>query len=140
MKRSRTVPMLLLMSCLAPAAALATPIAHLTLQSQPGDFIGQGGAFDLSYNSPPDTITAQIRRSLADGSPAQLLFVLDSPAPGNQFALLFFGTDQLGLPIGPGTYANAQRADFASLGHPGFFLCGDGVKFDVIVVSRSGEE
>ena len=45
-----------------------------------------------------------------------------SPAP-NTSALLFFGTDQLGIPIQPGVYGipgnTAQRADFAQPGHPG---------------------
>jgi len=92
--------------------------ARLQLQSQPGDFIGQGGTFDITYQSPTDSISTQIRRSLPAG-PAELLWVLDSPAAGNQFATLFFGTDALGIPIQPGTYPNAQRADFASAGHPG---------------------
>jgi hypothetical protein len=35
------------------------------------------------------------------------------------FALLFFGTDQLGIPMQPGFYSDAQRADFAGPGHPG---------------------
>ncbi len=97
----------------------AIPVARLTLHSEPGDFIGQGGEFDLLYNVPSDNVSAQIRRSLPDGSPGELLFVLDSPAPGNQSALLFFGTDQLGIPIQPGEYLDAQRADFADPGHPG---------------------
>ena len=63
---------------------------------------------------------AQIRRQLADSSPAELLFDLDDSSPAvNEFALLFFGTDQLGIPIQPGTYSLAQRADFAQPGHPG---------------------
>src|SRR5207253_1472673 len=41
----------------------------------------------------------------------------------NTFALLFFGTDQLGIPIQPGIYGlpgnTAQRADFAAPGHAG---------------------
>ena len=120
MKKIVAVRMLVLIcSVAAPAFAFATPIAHPSLQSQPGDFIGQGGTFDILYQSPPDTVSGQIRRRLADGSPSELLFLLDSPAPGNQFALLFFGTDQLGVPIQPGTYPNAQRADFATPGHPG---------------------
>jgi hypothetical protein len=93
---------------------------HLTLHSQAGDFIGQGKDFDITYTSPGDTISVQIRRSLSDGSPAELLFVLDKPStPANEFALLFFGTDKLGIPIQPGTYTGAERADFASAGHPG---------------------
>jgi hypothetical protein len=92
--------------------------AHLTLQSQPGDFIGQGGNFDITY--PSGEISSQIRKSLPDGSPGELLFVLGhvTPAP-NTFSTLFFGTDQLGIPFQAGTYLNAERADFADPGHPG---------------------
>ena len=116
MKTVAVRPILLICLVAAPATVLAAPIAHLTLQSQPGDFIGQGGTFDFLYQSPSDLITAQIRRSLPDGSPTELLFVLDSPAPGNQFSLLFFGTDQLGVPIQAGAYPDAERADFATPG------------------------
>lgn len=104
---------------------LRADFAHLTLQSQPGDFIGQGKNFDITYNTPgTHTISAQIRRTLADGSPAELLFVVDQNDPStNTFALLFFGTDQLGIPFQPGVYGlpgnTAQRADFAQPGHPG---------------------
>jgi hypothetical protein len=95
--------------------------ARLTLQSEPGDYIGQGGIFDITY-TPQNSyyFSPQIRRTLG-GSPAELLFVLGSVTSGvdNTFALLFFGTDQLGIPIQPGFYSNAERADFASPGHPG---------------------
>lgn len=113
---------------LVGGAVIASPgvaradFARLTLRSQPGDFIGQGGTFDITY--PSAEISAQIRRSLADGSPAELLFVVGhvTPAP-NTFALLFFGTDALNIPIQPGTYGlpgnTAQRADFAEPGHAG---------------------
>jgi len=98
----------------AGQAAAAT--AHLTLQSQPGDFIGQGGNYDITYDNPD----AQVRSSLATGEPAELLFVVGQVTPEpNTFALLFFGTNQLGIPMQPGTYTNAERADFASPGHPG---------------------
>jgi len=97
--------------------AFATPIAHLTLQSQPGDFIGQGGTFDLLYESPSDAIFAQIGAS--NGIPGSLFFIVDSPAPGNQFATLTFTTFQLGIPVQPGTYLNAERGIFATPGHPG---------------------
>lgn len=98
--------------------------AHLTLTSQPDDFIGQGMNFDIIYpDTAPTTISPQVRRTLADGSPAELLFVLDNNGPTNTFALLFFGTDQLGIPFQPGVYGipgnTAQRADFAQPGHAG---------------------
>ncbi|MDB5297425.1 MAG: hypothetical protein JWO31_3408 [Phycisphaerales bacterium] len=101
------------------SASSPAAIARLELQSQAGDFIGGGGTFDIVYQSPIDEISAEIRRTLTSGEPAELLWVLDSPAPGNQFAILAFGTDALGIPIQASTYTNAQRADFAAAGHPG---------------------
>jgi hypothetical protein len=104
------------------AQADAGPIAHLVLDSQPGDFIGQGMHFDITYTSPdPSRVSAQIRRRLPDGSPAELLWVLNNGIGNgpNTFALVFFGTDALGIPIQPGTYPEARRADFAPLGFAG---------------------
>ena len=116
--RVAAVLLVTLLAVLSAPASAQTPTARLELQSQPGDWIGQGGTFDLTYQLPTDTLSAQIRRTLPSG-PAELLWVLDSPAAGNQFALVFFGTDGLGIPIQPGTYPNARRADFAPPGHPG---------------------
>jgi hypothetical protein len=81
--------------------------AHLTLHSENGDFIGQGMNFDLTYVSPSSTVSADIRRTLPDGSPAELLWVLDQHSATNTFATLFFGTDALGIPIQPGSYGDA---------------------------------
>jgi hypothetical protein len=115
-------PLVLTALCLGAPATARADFAHLTLQSEPGDFVGQGMNFDITYTSPdPSSISAQIRRSLPDGSPAELLFVLSGGVGdgSNTFSTLFFGTDQLGIPIQPGFYPMAERADFASPGHPG---------------------
>lgn len=49
-----------------------------------------------------------------------MLWVLDRPStPENEFALVFFGTDALGIPIQPGFYPEARRADFAPPGFAG---------------------
>ena len=108
-----------LILCAAPTAR--ADFARLILDSEPRDFIGQGRMFDITYDTDRgDVISAQIRRRLADGSPAELLWVLDRPAtPENEFALLFFGTDALGIPIQPGFYPEARRADFAPPGFAG---------------------
>src|SRR4051812_4654434 len=86
--------------------------ARLQLQSQPGDFVGQGGTFDITYQSPADTIAAHISHRRTDGVPDYLDWVLDSPVAGNQFAIVDFATNQLGVPIQAGLYPNAQRAPF----------------------------
>lgn len=101
-------------------------VAHLTLQSEPGDYIGGGNNFDITY-TPANSIffSAQIRRTLPSGEPAELLFVLGQQGTPDNFALLFFGTDQMGIPIQPGFYPDAQRADFAEPGHPGLDISFD---------------
>jgi hypothetical protein len=94
-------------------------VAHLTLQSQPEDFVGGGKSSDITYDTANGaTVSAQVRRSLA-GAPAELLFVLDAKGASNTFATVFFGTDALGIPMQAGTYTNAERSGFAAPGHPG---------------------
>ncbi len=104
---------------IAAAGHASAQVAHLTLHSEPGDYIGQGNDYDITY-TPSNSIffSTEIRRSLGSGAPTDLLFVLGS-GPSTPFALLFFGTHGLGIPMQPGFYANAERADFASLSHPG---------------------
>ncbi len=101
----------------------ATPVAHLTLQSEPGDFIGQGGTFDITYTPEnSQSFFATIPFTIGpDDDPAGVRFVLGTVTggPDNTFALLTFGTDQLGIPIQPDFYPDAERAPFASVGHPG---------------------
>ena len=96
----------------------AAQIAHLTLQSQPGEFIGLGQNYDLTYTLGNSSILAVIRRTLPSGEPAELFFTL-SGGQNIPFSRLFFGTDAVGIPIQPGVYPNAQRADFSQPGHPG---------------------
>ena len=96
--------------------ALATPTAHLTLHSQPGDFIGGGVDSDFIYTQPTSVLSAQ-----AFGiPPTELVFVMFPfvpPSPTNDFlATLSFGTTQLGIPIQAGSYFDAQRSPAS--GHP----------------------
>ena len=94
----------------------AAQIAHLTLQSQPGEFIGLGQNYDLTYTLGNSSILAVIRRTLPSGEPAELFFTL-SGGQNIPFSRLFFSTDALGIPIQPGVFLDAQR--FAQPGHPG---------------------
>jgi hypothetical protein len=123
MFRSQFVPLVLLTGLIVPFTATAAhaDFARLTLDSEPRDYIGLGNRFDITYDTNRgDSISAQIRRRLSDGSPAELLWVLDRfSTPENEFALVFFGTDALGIPIGSGVYPEARRADFAPLGFAG---------------------
>jgi len=63
----------------------------LTMQSQPGDYIGQGQSYNLTYTG--SDIVAQVIQTVA-GSPAEIDFILWPTT--NPFALLYFGTNQLG--------------------------------------------
>ena len=121
--RAQTVCLLaLFLWCVA--SVNAAPVAHLTLHSEPGDFIGQGKNFDITYTPrTADSFFPEVRRTIgaAPGQPAELLFILGTSTggPDNTFVLLSFGTDQLGIPMQPGAYEDAERADFAAPGHPG---------------------
>jgi hypothetical protein len=123
MFRSQFVPLVLLTGLIVPftATAARADFARLTLESEPRDYIGLGNRFDITYDSNRgDNVSGQIRRLLSDGSPAELLWILNRPStPENDFAILFFGTDGLGIPIRPGVYPEARRADFAPLGFAG---------------------
>jgi hypothetical protein len=104
--------------------ASAGPMAELSLQSQPGDFIGQGQTKDIIYTPGNSTFfNAQILSLLnVAGQPAFLRFALGTVTGSNTtntFSTLDFATNELNLPFQPGTYNNAERASFASAGHPG---------------------
>jgi hypothetical protein len=107
---------------LAASNSSKAQVAHLTLQSQPGDFIGQGGNFDITY-TPANSLFFFVSLGSFIGSPpmpAEVHFVLGDPtAAFNTFTTLDFGTNQLGIPLQPGFYPNAEREAFASPGHPG---------------------
>src|SRR5262245_5125240 len=84
--------------------------AHLVMQSQPGDYIGGGKNYDLTYTSANSLIFAQVRRTLPSGEPAEIDFILTGIG-AMPSTLLLIGTDQLGIPMQLGSYTNAQRAD-----------------------------
>jgi PEP-CTERM motif len=110
--------------CLSPSLATAGPTAELTLRSQPGDFIGQGQTKDIIYT--PDNSDFFSANVVAggdvSGQPAFLRFLLGTPTGSdttNTYSQLDFATNQLNLPFQAGIYTNAERASFASPGHPG---------------------
>jgi hypothetical protein len=121
MRRSLFFVLTAALLCLGATQAYGS-IATLSLRSEPGDWIGAGQTIDLFYDTEQgSTINAQIRETLPSGEPALLEFILDDAifGPSDSFALLFFGTDQLGIPFQSGFYPDAERATFASLGAPG---------------------
>jgi hypothetical protein len=101
----------------------AEPVVHLTLDSQPGDFIGGGKQWDLTYTpQTPGFFFISIGPQFVGGTvPVNVDFILGQVTGDetNTFTTLDFSTAQLGIAIQPGTYLNAQRAAFAQPGHPG---------------------
>lgn len=102
-------------------AAVALPVAHLELWSQKGDYIGQGRHFDISYTPDNSDWFSASSEPDALGRPDYLTFILGTVTgdDDNTFALLQFSTAKLRVPMQPGLYLGAQRAPFASWGHPG---------------------
>src|SRR5258706_16220328 len=92
--------------------------AELTLNSQAGDPLLQGENFDIIYNSPSDFISPQVALTMPSGEPSELDFSLRQAANPHTSAFLSFGTNELGIPMQPGIYLDAERAAFASPGHP----------------------
>jgi len=99
----------------------AHAIARLTLDSEPGDYIGQGRKSDITYRTDHGhTISADIFRRLPDGTPAQLRWILYRISNReNQYASVSFGTEALNIPIMLGDYPQARRSDFATSGFAG---------------------
>jgi len=120
MKVSRlSLCLIICVATLVFVPSLKAQFVHLTLQSQPGDFIGQGGQYDLIY-TPADLFFFVQVGNFIGGMPSEIHFTLGDPtANPNTFSTLDFGTNQLGIPLQPGFYANAEREPFASPGHPG---------------------
>jgi hypothetical protein len=121
-RRCQVAVIAVLALILSPSAAQAE-FVHLTLQSQPGDFIGGGGNFDLTYMpGGPGFFSVGIGPQFAGGTvPMNISFFLGvvTGDSTNTFTTLDFSTAHLGSAIQPGTYLDAQRAAFAQSGHPG---------------------
>ena len=96
---------------------------HLTLQSQPGDFIGQGQNYDILYTPTPGDyffVGASNNSSVFPNAPDTVAITVSQfeKDPDN-LLLLSFSTRELGTPLVPGTYTDAQRFPFEATGHPG---------------------
>jgi hypothetical protein len=106
----------LLSASLVTAGALPAQaqFARLSFTSQPGDPIGGGQTCDITYTpGNSESFYATVRKP----GPTEIVFNLGYP--DLPYTVLFFGTDQLGIRMQPGFYPNAERADFATPGHPG---------------------
>ena len=117
---------------LASPAAFGAQFATLSYTSDPGDFIGQGLSQNYSYATGNANINAQVLFTIG-AAPKQatfLRFTMSSTTPGAPGAPPAFNVDvatnQLGTPFVAGAYANAERASFATAGHPGLDVSGAG--------------
>jgi hypothetical protein len=100
--------------------------SRLILRSQPGDYVGGGQDYDLSYSDPGyDTAGRSAVRSwsptiLPGGEPSGVQFWLmgSTSTPFYSTALLRFETTGLGVALAPGVYQNAERFSSPGSGHP----------------------
>jgi hypothetical protein len=101
---------------LTAAGEAATAFVHLTLQSPPGEWIGGGQNWDITY-TPSNTVWFYTTLS-SDASYLTLNDMMPWTGQDNWLEASFSST-QLGHPLTTGLYTDAQRAPFASPGHPG---------------------
>ena len=119
---------LLMVGVLAPlSAAVAAPTVVFDLQSDPGDFVGGGGTFHRTQAN--RTLNVSTQDFTGNGKPDYITIVLTG---STDFILFQLGTNQLGVDLVPGTYLSAQRAPFASAGHPGIDVSMDGAGCNTI--------
>ena len=108
---------------LAGAATVSRGAAVLlTLQSQPGDFVGAGQSISFAYDTLfGSRVTAAITE-LRNSKPATVYFQIDRAVNGvgNSLGVLVFDAQNMVNPaLVPGDYLGAERAPFSSPGHPG---------------------
>jgi hypothetical protein len=101
--------------------ARAEAVFHLTIQSQPGDYIGGGRAYDLYFHGPPDLLAPN--PGFSSGNLVALSLVASSTT---EYASFTFETVHLGTPLQPGTYVGAQMGFLSEPGHPGMYIALEG--------------
>ena len=140
----KIVPALLAAALLSLASAEGATL-RLDMLSEPGDRIGQGKTWSLFYDTQQGSeVHGRIQTPLVGGRPAEIwitgLESVSVPASVSTLAEMFFGTSALGIPIQPGIYENAERAAFASSGHPGLDISfqghGQGTVYGSFTVSE----
>ncbi len=104
-----------LLFALANAGNAYGGLMRLMIDSEAGDFVGQGQNLTLEYD---DDLGSRLQIFASSGS---VRWVLDDAvgASFNTFSTIHFRTDTVGLPLQVGTYLNARRAAFAGAGEPG---------------------
>ncbi len=106
------------MTCALPSHA---QMASLDLAI--GSIDGTGPHYNILYTPANSSFfESWVWEKTPDGKPTHLYFNLGNPGTSSQtpWLNLNFSTTQLGQPLEVGTYTDAERASFASPGHPGF--------------------
>ena len=123
--RRRLLLLLLPVAALLPLSGAGAAVTFeavqdgtLTMTSDPGDYIGQGGSY--SFSTPGNLFFAQTR----EGGSAILVTVRLDPVDTTFWSLEFAAP--AGQPLVPGTYTGAQRAMSRDPGAPGLDVNGDG--------------
>ncbi len=124
----------LLLPCLLMAAmvnsraaaqeAAAADLTQLSMSGEQGDYIG--GPIAYSYKPEDGTFSVSASDRTNDGQPDYLTVSFNGTGTNGHWWYLTFGTNQMGKNLLPGLYTNAERAPFASVGHPGIDIFGDG--------------
>ncbi len=123
MARNRTL--VLAVGILAGAANSAhAQYAHFVMHSDQGDYVGQGQNWNLWF-TPATSYFHGVTGVPINGAPSEVLF----DTLNNDFSHTItadFTSTQLGLPLILGSYTSAERAPFATQGHPGLEISFDG--------------
>ena len=100
----------------APSDAKAAALVTFDFQSDAGDYIGGGATYHRTEAF--GSLSASTLDLTANGVPDRVSIFLLGPA-GSGSINLQLASDKLGMDLVPGTYLDAERAPFASPGHPG---------------------
>jgi len=103
----------------------AQPYFEFRFQSDAGDYIGGGASYRRTQTT--GVIDSYSPSDFTGDGQVDYLFLRYLGEPfGGTFIHFWVATNQLGKNLAPGTYPNAERAPFASLGHPGLDVEMDG--------------
>ncbi len=97
----------------------SAPVSSLTMQSDPGDWVGGGQSYNLTSANATIQVSANVTTD-----PNVVGIRVSSPTTGNNFGLSFKAPGT--APLMPGTYSNAARYPFEGPNTPGLDVSGDG--------------
>jgi hypothetical protein len=116
---------LLVLALVTAGSAAAIPLAHVQLQSEPGDVVGGGRKFDGVYDPAlGDSVSAGVWVPSTAYNQEGVEVYLGGGIiyHGNIDVTISISSGQRGVPLVVGTYLDTQRWGFADPGHPGFSI------------------